>query len=329
MSKNDVKSSLDYTNAITDVHNEDSSALDVINVNTLVPERFGKIEFTYVTSGPAAGEVSQARYYSNGIYQETRLVTRGDSVGSAHKTTINFINRTPASLAGKSFVIYDSIGAVNVWFNLDFSYSAPVVPGTYRDIAVNLLSSQTPETVANKVALAMDMDAQFLAVQSLYYVIISSSTVGVKNDSYDINTGLYLKNTAGINPQSLNSKYFFINSALNANQYYVWYNVGGAGVNPSIVGKTGLMVSIPIGSSAETVAQNTKTALDSTTKFITNIDKDTLVITNVLIGATTSAQEQNTGFLVFVQKLGENRELLATLNMLYNAQGKLSSVERL
>lgn len=329
MSKNDVKSSLDYTNAITDVHNEDSSALDVINVNTLVPERFGRIEFTYLTSGPASGEVSQARYYSNGVYQETRLVSRGDSVGSAHKTTISFINRTPASLAGKSFIIHDSVGAVNVWFNVDFSYTAPVVAGTYRNIVINLLSSQTPEVVANKVALAMDLDAQFLAVQSLYYVIISSSTVGIKEDSYDINTGLYLKNTAGVNPQTLNNKYFFINSALNANQYYVWYNVGGAGVNPAIPGKTGLMVSIPIGSSAEVVAQNTKTVLDTTAKFITNIDKDTLVITNVLIGVTNPAQEQNTGFLVFVQKLGENRELLATLNMLYNAQGKLTSVERL
>lgn len=329
MSKNDERSSLDYTNAITDVHNEDSSALDVINVNSLVPERFGRIEFTYVTSGAASGEISSARYYSNGAYQETRLVARGDSVGSAHKTTINFINRTPASLAGKSFVVYDNGGAVNVWFNVDFAYSAPVVPGTYRNIAVNLLSSHDSETIANKVALAMDIDAQFIAVYSTYYVIISSASAGVKQNSYDINTGLYLKNTAGTDPQTLNSKYFFINSALNANQYYVWYNVGGTGVNPAIPGKTGLMVSIPLGCSAQVVAQNTKTVLDATTKFITNIDSDTLIITNVLIGVTAPAQEQNTGFLVFVQRLGENRQLLATLVMSYNTQGNLSSVERL
>ena len=166
MSGNRKTTELDYTNVFTDVHNEESRSLDTINVNTLVPERFGKIDFTYVTTGAATGEISTARYYSNGAYQDTRIVCRGDITGTAHKTVLNLINKSPQSLAGKSFVVYDSTGAVNVWFNLDFSYSAPSVPETYRNIAVNLLSNHDAETIANRIYTALDMDAQFLAVQS-------------------------------------------------------------------------------------------------------------------------------------------------------------------
>lgn len=327
--KNEKPTSLDYTNAITSAHNERDRATNVVAVNSLVPARYGRVEVDYYTSGPSSGNVREARYYSEGVYQETKIIFNGDKLGSAHKTTINFVNRTPQSLAGRAFVIYDNVGAVKVWYNVDFGDTEPVVDGTYRSIQVNLLSSHNHEVVASKTALAIDLDAQFLAVYSMYYIIISSNTTGVKPDSYDFNTSLFIKNTAGTDPVSLNNKYFFINSALNANQYYVWYNVNGTGVNPAIVGKTGIMVAISSGSSAETVAQATKTVLENTGKFITNIDSATLVVTNKLIGVTNLAVDVSTGFYIFVQKLGEGRELLVTLNMTYNAQGNILTVERL
>lgn len=329
MSKNDEKSSLDYTNAITTSHNEEARALDVVTVNNLVPARYGKVELDYYTSGNGNGNVSQARYYSNGVYQETKVITRADALGTAHKSTISFINRTPASLAGKAFILYDSVGAVKVWYNVDFADAEPSDPAAYRSIQINLLSSYDHEAVAKKTAQTIALDAQFLAVYSAYYVIISSSSVGIKPDSFDINTGLFIKNTPGIQPASLNNTYWFINSANNVEQYYVWYNVNGAGIDPAIVGKTGLMVAISSGSDSVTVAQNTKSVLDGTNKFITNIDSDTLVITNKLVGVTASASENNTGFLIFVQKPGQNRELLVTLVMTYNSNGNIFSVERL
>jgi len=168
-SKNYKASGLDYTNAITDSHNEDSKALNVVAANNLVPSRFGKVDLTYITSGLGAGNVGQARYYSDGVYQETRIQTRGDSLGTAHKTTLNFINKTPSFLSGKSFVVYDNAGAVKVWFNVDFSSTEPVVSNTYRSIVVNLLSSHTSEVIASRTAQAFAMDASFVAVYSLYY----------------------------------------------------------------------------------------------------------------------------------------------------------------
>lgn len=329
MNKNEKSSSLDYTNAITSSHNEEAKALNVINANSLVPARFGKVELEYITSGFGVGEIGTARYYSNGAYQETKLITRGDKLGNAHKTTISFINRTPSSLDGKAFILYDNGGAVKVWFNVDFGSTEPTVADTYRSIEVNLLSGNDHETVAKKTALALNMDTQFLAVYSLYYIIISSSTTGIKPDSEDFNTGLFIKNTAGVDSVTLNNKYFYINSATNADEYYVWYNVNGSGIDPVISGKTGVMVAISTGSTSQAVAQATKTALDSLGDFITNIDSDTLLITNNLIGVTDLAQDIDTGFLFFVQKEGQGRDLLVTLNLSYNSNNDVISIERL
>lgn len=327
--KNNKPSELDYSSAITDSHNEENKALNVVAVNSLVPSRYGKVELTYVSSGPAKGSVNQAKYFSDGIYQETKLITRADITGSAHKTVLNFVNKTPSDLAGKSFVVYDNSGAVNVWYNLDFSNVAPSVSGTYRNIEVNIFSTNNSEQLANKTALALDLDAQFISIQMSNLTMISSASVGVKQNSYDSSTSLLITNTLGTAANTLNNKYFFLNSALNQNLYYVWYNVGGAGVNPLIPGKTGLMVAIPVGASAEVVAQNTKSILEATGKFITNISSNNIVVSNTLIGVTDEAKEVNTSFTILTRKLGQNRELLATINMTYNALGELSAVERI
>lgn len=329
MAKNQT-SSLDYTNAITSAHVEEAQAFNVIDTTKLIPANHGKIILEYVPTGfNGAGLVNKAIYYSKGSYQETKIVTRGDSLGSAHKTTLNFSNRTPESLAGKSFVIYDDVGAVNVWFNVDFSTTEPVNSSTYRSIVVNLLSSQSPQIIAQKVALAMSMDAQFIGVYTLTYVIISSSSAGIKPDSYDVNSGIYIKNTAGVEPKTLNNKYFLINSANNLNEYYVWFNVAGLGSDPLLPGKTGIMVSILTGSSAVTVAEKTKEALDLTANFLTNIDNEALLVTNRQVGISNSSQEGTSDFLIFTQKSGEDREVMGTIIIEYDSQDNVSSVERI
>lgn len=329
MQKNNTPSTLDYTNAITNAHNERDRATNVVSVNSLVPTRYGRVEVDYYTDGVAEGNISQARYYSEGAYQETKIITRGDTLGSAHKTTISFINRTAESLAGRAFVIYDNVGAVKVWYNVDFSNTEPAVADTYRSIQVNLLSSHNHETIANRTALALDLDSEFLAIYSMYYVIVSSTTVGVKENSYSFNTNLIIKNTAGTESISLNNKYFYINSALNETEYYVWFNVNGEGADPSIFNKTPIMVSISKGYTSTQVAESLKTALDSVDKFITNIDGDNLLITNKLIGVTSPTVDVSTGFLSLTRVEGRNRELLVTLLMVYTAEGNIQSVERI
>lgn len=329
MAKNEKTTSLDYTNSITSAHVEAEKAFNVISVNTLIPPNHGKINLEYITSGNGIGQVGRVDYYSKAICQETRVVCKGDSLGSAHKTTINFVNRTPESLAGKAFIMYDDIGAVTVWFNLDFSSTEPIINESYRSIEVPILSSQNHELIAQKTALAISLDPKFLSVYSLYYVIISSSSSGVRPDSYDSTTNLFIRNTAGTQPQSLNNRYFFINSANNETSYYVWYNVNSTGIDPLIPGKTAIMIAISSGSNSSTVAQKTKQQLDLTDDFLTNIDSDSLLITNKLIGITSEADEQNSGFLVFTQTFGEDRTIISTLILEYDTGNNLISVERI
>lgn len=329
MQKNPSPTGLDYTNAITNSHNEKDRATNVVSVNSLVPTRYGRVEVDYYIDGVAEGNISQARYYSEGAYQETKIITRADTLGSAHKTTISFINRTAESLAGRAFVIYDNVGAVKVWYNVDFSNTEPEVAGTYRSIVVNLLSSHNHETIANRTALAIDLDSEFLAIYSMYYVIASSTTAGTKPNSYGFNSSLVIKNTAGTDSVSLNNKYFYINSASNETGYYVWFNVAGEGTDPSISGKTPIMVTISKGYTSIQVAQSLKSALDGVGKFITNIDGDSLIVTNKLIGITNPTVDISTGFLTLTRVEGKNRELLVTLLMTYTAQGNIQTVERI
>lgn len=322
------KTSLDYTNAITSAHDEAEQAFNVINVNSFLPANFGKFEMSYIDGPNGCKLISQVDYYSKGCYEKTRFIFNADSVGTAHKTTINLNNKTPASLAGKGFVVYDEIGAVLVWFNVDFNNTPPSVPGVYRDIAINLLSSHSTSLMAQKIALAISMDSNFLAVYSMTYVIISSSTVGIKTNSYDFNSGIYTKNTSGKDSNNLNSKYFLINSANDVDKYYVWYNVNGAGVDPLVAGKVGLMVAISTGSSGNSIAQATKVVLDATNKFITNINGDSLYVRNKTIGVTTSASSGTSDVFILVENEGLDREHLATVVIGYDSNNTIVSVEK-
>ena len=55
-------SSLDPGQVQKDVHNEENHSLDVSIVGNLVPERFDKMVFTYIGSGPAVGEIETVTY---------------------------------------------------------------------------------------------------------------------------------------------------------------------------------------------------------------------------------------------------------------------------
>lgn len=61
---------------------------------------------------------------------------------------------------------------------------------------------------------------------------------------------------------SLNNKYIVLSSAYDRLQFYIWYNVDGAGVDPQpIAGATGIEVSLQTGDPATIVALATKMAM--------------------------------------------------------------------
>lgn len=102
---------------------------------------------------------------------------------------------------------------------------------------------------------------------------------------------------------SLAGTFWDIYSANNVKQYYVWYNVSGAGNDPSISGKTGIRVNINTNDTANTVALNTTAAINSQasadfTAVNTGGPSAVIDITNTKDGPSLAADSGTSGFTV-------------------------------
>ena len=85
---------------------------------------------------------------------------------------------------------------------------------------------------------------------------------------------------------SLNNDYFFIYSGANA-KFHVWFNVGGAGVDPAPSGSTGITVAIAANASASAVASAVQAAVDGNANFVASVQESTKVlITADAVGET-------------------------------------------
>lgn len=99
----------------------------------------------------------------------------------------------------------------------------------------------------------------------------------------------------------LNSTYFLISSP--STDYYVWYDVDAAGVDPLVPGRTGIQVALTGADSADQVAVSTLNALGSTGEFyLSFVSTDKMNVQNVTGGAVTITSDgaSATGF-TFVQ----------------------------
>jgi len=99
----------------------------------------------------------------------------------------------------------------------------------------------------------------------------------------------------------LNSTYFLISSP--STDYYVWYDVDAAGVDPLVPGRTGIQVALTGADSADQVAVSTLNALGSTGEFyLSFMSTNKINVQNVTGGVVTITSDGTsaTGF-TFVQ----------------------------
>lgn len=107
---------------------------------------------------------------------------------------------------------------------------------------------------------------------------------------------------------SLNNSFFDINSALNANLYYVWYD-NGSGVDPAPGGRSPIHVVYVNNATAATIASLTAAAIAAiggATKFSTTAAGNQVLATNKATGAATDAVDGSapTGFAISVVRQG-------------------------
>lgn len=111
---------------------------------------------------------------------------------------------------------------------------------------------------------------------------------------------------------SLNGKYFLINSGNNVKQYYVWYKTsGGTAIDPAIAGATGIEVFINTGDTANTVAFNTSNAINSLAQqdFVSTVSTNVITITTNAEGYTNASTAGTSGFAVTTPTSGQGQKI--------------------
>jgi len=122
---------------------------------------------------------------------------------------------------------------------------------------------------------------------------------------------------------SLDGKYFLINSARNERKYYVWFSTGAGALDPAVTGRLGIKVTITTGDSASDVALAMSAALLASGDFSTSIASAVVTVTWNKNGYVDDAVDSGTptGFTFSVPStdgLGEdasnNQVLLSSLS---------------
>lgn len=121
---------------------------------------------------------------------------------------------------------------------------------------------------------------------------------------------------------SLNSKYFILYGTGDTDKFYIWYNVSGGGVDPSLSGFTGLSVAISTNDTASTIATATASVINATTQFDAAAVGSIITITHTTYDWNTAALEGlGTGFTFSVFTQGQQEDSESTYTKVYSIDG--------
>lgn len=122
--------------------------------------------------------------------------------------------------------------------------------------------------------------------------------------------------------------YFEIFNGGNANRYYIWFNVlGGSNTDPAPVGFTGIEVSINSSDSANTVANETNTALSALVAMTSSVSSNVITVTATVANQTNAPVDvaMPAAFSFTVTQTGQ-RTFLSVINPAAVVQTGISSV---
>lgn len=169
-------------------------------------------------------------------------------------------------------------------------------------------SSVTDSTNTNGVNGKQVVASTFEAIDT--GVVTATSTTGVAQ----VTNVTTVADSGG----NLAGTYFDINSANDVTKYYVWFNVSGTGVDPSISGRTGIRVNIVTNDTANTVAASITTAINNFasadfTAVNTGGPSAIVDITNTDDGPSVDADGGTSGFTVTTTTPGSVGNVLTSV----------------
>jgi hypothetical protein len=190
------------------------------------------------------------------------------------------------------------------------------VPSELMIPATGSNAYRIPVSVYNTTNMLIDPDSNNIKVGLVNQAGADRGTylAGFTAAVAEIQTITTVADVAG----SLNNKYFFLNEPAPGVGIYVWFNVGGAGVDPGpFAGRTSVMVAISSGASANTVASAVNTALNTLTgRFSSSAATNIVTATNSVAGLVSAGTAQNSGFTLGVSTAGANAYAMMTRDSL-------------
>ena len=229
---------------------------------------------------------------------------------TAEVTTITCEADSGGSLNSKYWYLYSVGTDYYVWYDVNSVGVDPAITDK-TGIKVSVATDADASAVATATATAIAALDDFGAAPVAAVVTVTNvdkgavtnaadgnttwtdawvvTTPGVGGAEFEISTVVCEADTGG----SLNSKYWLL-SSINAD-YYVWYDINSAGVDPAIVGKTGIKVSAATDAADTVIATATAAALNALDDFVCpSPAAATITITNADKGSVTDLADGNT-----------------------------------
>lgn len=127
--------------------------------------------------------------------------------GVAEVTSITTVADVAASLDGKYFILYDDVGSVAFWFDVDNNGTAEPSHGATRSVEITtVVTGDSAATVATAVQGAVDADAKFSASVNSATVTVTASATGYRTDGTANTSGF----TVSVTTQGLGAGTYYI-----------------------------------------------------------------------------------------------------------------------
>lgn len=318
-------SDLDFGQVLKDSHNKPLHALDVNQINSLVPSKFSKV----IPSYDDYGRISSVKYYGLGLPELIKLTFPSDFQGTSEYSTFVFTSQTPAGLAGKYVTIYDSVGKVVIWFDLDNGSVQPVVAGSTRYIEVDIATGDTSANLASKFSSTVHTDSEFNAQATSTIAVVQTVTKGNFTDATIGNTTLLLSITQGIDTPA--GHLFYLNTYDNTSKYAFYFKVDGVGTEPAY---TGLSITPILILSSDTIAQiatKVATVINSNQYFVSSATNGVVFVDYRPSGNTSGFLDSNSRLISETIQDGSDMELVQEIIITYTSApcGQIESIQAL
>jgi hypothetical protein len=278
--------------------------------------------------------------YRSNIAQATGTTVLQDLTPSDEMQLVYEAYPTSAELTAKEVIVEDIVPDVFRGANLytneatgEGALQSNDVPPFAKDIVLfkNSMFYANTKTKQRKLLSLLGVAELISAYNSGTTPILTISN-GVVTENYTFVTGLQEVTEiecVADTTNSLNGKYFTLNTAYDAKKYYVWYKTtGGAEDDPEVTGRTGIKVLIETDDTVNTVALKTaETLARYINDFDISVDTDTITVTNLEAGPCTNAGAGDSGFVVTVTTNGRGEDASSNQILLSQAVSPAIAVD--